>query len=127
MKTSKKILLAICVIIIAVGMFIVGRMGFNYVEGYTEGMLLDIVKSYLFYVGLATLIILVYLGIRYNKQGVLKILITSVLGIVGAIALAVAVIAITRMPVNRIFFPIILTAYASSIIILTAYFEQNVK
>ena len=102
-------------------------MGFNYVEGYTEGMLLDIVKSYLFYVGLATLIILVYLGIRYNKQGVLRVLITSVLGIVGAIALAVAVIAITRMPVNRIFFPIILTAYASSIIILTAYFEQNVK
>ncbi len=127
MKTSNKILLAICVIIIAVGMFIVGRMGFNYVEGYTEGMLVDIVKSYIFYVSLASLIILVYFGIRYSKQGVLKVLITSVLGIIGTVALAVAVIAITRMPVNRIFFPIILTAYASSIIILTAYFEQNVK
>ena len=108
MKTSKKILLAICVIIIAVGMFIVGRMGFNYVEGYTESTLVDIVKSYSFYVGLSTLIILIYLGIRYNKQGISKVLIISVLGIVGAIALAVAIIAITRMPVNRIFFPIII-------------------
>ena len=127
MKTSKKILLAISVIIIAIGMFIVGRMGFNYVDGYTENMLIDALTSYAFCVGLATLVILVYLGIRYSKQGIGKVLIISILGILGSMALAVAVIAITRMPVNRIFFPIILTAYASSIIILTAYFEQNVQ
>ena len=127
MKTSKKILLAICIIIIAIGMFIIGRMGFNYVEGYTESTLVDTLKSYSLYTGIATLIILIYWGIRYNKQGISKVLITSILGIIGAIALAVAIIAVTRMPVNRIFFPIILVAYASSIIILTAYFEQNIK
>ena len=126
MKTSKKILLVICVIIIAVGMFMIGRMRFNFVDGYNERNLIDITKSYALFAGIATLIILVYLGIRYNKQGVIKVLATSILGIVGAIALAVAIIAISRMPVNRIFFPIILTAYAASIIIITAYFEQNV-
>lgn len=126
MKTSKKILLVICVIIIVVGMFMIGRIGFNFVDGYNESNLIDILKSYSLFAGIATLIVLIYLGIRYSKQGVIKVLATSILGIVGAIALAVAIIAISRMPVNRIFFPIILTAYAASIIIITANFEQNV-
>lgn len=125
MKTVKKILLIVCVIIIAVGMFILGRQGLSYVDGYTKNLLLETVKDYSVYIGIATAVVLVYLVSRYNKQGAVKVAVTSVLGIVGAIAFVLAVMAIIKMPINIIFFPIILVTYVSSIIVLTSYFEEN--
>ena len=120
MKIAKKILLAISIIIIVVGMFVLGRYGFNYANGYTKNILLETAKHYKFVASLSTAIILVYFVIRYNKQGVLK-----VLGILGTLLFALAVIAIVRMPVTKIFFPIILTSYVLSIIALSVNFEEN--
>lgn len=125
MKTVKKILIVIFVIIIAVGMFLLGRQGLNYVDGYTQNMLIETAKDYALYVGIATAVVLVYLMIRYNKQGAIKVVITSILGIVGAIALALAIIAIIKMPITRIFFSIMLVVYIASLIILSSHFEQN--
>lgn len=125
MKIAKKILLAISIIIIVVGMFVLGRYGFNYANGYTKNILLETAKHYKFVASLSTAIILVYYVIRYNKQGVLKVLATSILGILGTLLFALAVIAIVRMPVTKIFFPIILTSYVLSIIALSANFEEN--
>lgn len=125
MKIAKKILLAISIIIIIAGMFVLGRYGLNYANGYTKNILLETAKHYKFVASLSTAIILVYLVIRYNKQGVLKVLATSILGILGTVLFALAVIAIVRMPVTKIFFPIILTSYVLSIIALSANFEEN--
>lgn len=125
MKTIKKILIITCVIIIAVGMFILGRQGLNYVDGYTQNILIDTAKSYTTYISIATLIVLIFLVVRYSKQGIAKVTITSILGILGAIAFTVSVMAITRMPTTRLFFPIILSTYVSSLIVLSSYFEQN--
>lgn len=126
MKTFKKILLIICVIIIAVGMFILGRQGLNYADGYTKNMLIETVKDYAIYAGIATAVVFIYLVIRYSKQGILKVAVTSVLGIVGAITLTLAVMAIIKMPITRLFFPIMLFAYTSSLMILSSYFEENI-
>ena len=63
--------------------------------------------------------------IRYNKQGAIKVAITSLLSIVGAIALALAIIAIIKMPITRIFFSIMLVVYIASLIILSSHFEKN--
>jgi len=126
MKTVKKILIIICVIIIAVGMFLLGRQGLNYVDGYTQNMLIETAKDYALYVGISTAVVLVYLMIRYNKQGAIKVALTSILGIVGAIALALAIIAIIKMPITRIFFSIMLVVYVASLIVLSSHFEQNV-
>ena len=115
MKIAKKILLAISIIIIVVGMFVLGRYGFNYANGYTKNILLETAKHYKFVASLSTAIILVYFVIRYNKQGVLKVLATSIL----------AFIAIVWLPLKKIFFPIILTSYVLSIIALSANFEEN--
>ena len=125
MKTVKKILIIICVIIIAVGMFLLGRQGLNYVDGYTQNMLIETAKDYALYVGISTAVVLVYLMIRYNKQGAIKVAITSLLSIVGAIALALAIIAIIKMPITRIFFSIMLVVYIASLIILSSHFEKN--
>lgn len=125
MKTVKKILMIICVIIIAVGMFILGRQGLNYVDGYTQAILVETAKSYIMYVSIATAVVLVYLVIRYNKQGMVKVAVTSILGIAGAIAFVLAIMAIIKMPVTRLFFPIMLVTYVSSLIVLSSYFEEN--
>lgn len=127
MKTIKKILIIVSVIIIAIGMFILGKYGLNYADGYTKDILLETVKSYIGYVCIATVIILVYIMIRYSKKyGITKVLVTTILGIVGAIALVVAIMAIIKMPVTRVIFPILLGTYASSLIVVSAYFEENI-
>ena len=58
MKTVKKILLIICVLVIAVGMFLLGKNGLNYIDGYTKNILIDNAKQYANYIGIATIIIL---------------------------------------------------------------------
>ena len=125
MKTVKKILMVLCILVILVGMFILGRNGLNYQEGYTQNILLETAKQYTVFMAIATVIILVYFAIRYNKQGVVKVIVTSVLGILGAMAFVLALFAIIKMPITRIFFPIMLATYVSSIIVLTTSFEEN--
>ena len=125
MKTVKKILLIICVLVIAVGMFLLGKNGLNYIDGYTKNILIDNAKQYANYIGIATIIVLLYYSIRYYKTGVLKILGTSILGIMGSIVFVLALMAIIRMPINRLFFPIMLATYVASIIALSANFEEK--
>lgn len=126
MKTIKKILMIIAIIIMIVGMFILGRNGFNYVEGYSSEMLLETAKQYILYVSIATAIVLLYFAIKYSKEGIAKVLVTSILAILGTLVFTVAVIAIARMPVSRLFFPIVLAAYVSSLMIISANFEENI-
>lgn len=125
MRTVKKILLIICVLVIAVGMFLLGKNGLNYIDGYTKNILIDNAKQYANYIGIATIIILLYYSIRYYKKGVFKILGTSILGIMGSIVFVLALMAIIRMPINRLFFPIMLATYVASIIALSANFEEK--
>ena len=125
MKTVKKILMVLCILVIIVGMFILGRNGLNYQEGYTQNILLETAKQYTVFMAISTVIILVYFAIRYNKQGVVKVIVISVLGILGAMAFVLALFAIIKMPITRIFFPIMLATYVSSIIVLTTSFEEN--
>lgn len=125
MRTVKKILLIISVLVIAVGMFLLGKNGLNYIDGYTKNILIDNAKQYANYIGIATIIILLYYSIRYYKKGVFKILGTSILGIMGSIVFVLALMAIIRMPINRLFFPIMLATYVASIIALSANFEEK--
>lgn len=106
-------------------MFLLGRNGLTYTDGYTENSLVDILIQYIPYIAISTLLILIYLSIRYTKLGSIKVLIISILGIVGSIALVVAICSIIRFPVSRIFLSILLATYVASIIILTANFEEK--
>ena len=125
MKLIKKILMIICVLVIIVGMFILGKNGLNYQEGYSRNILLETAKQYTFFIAISTAIIVIYYVIRYSKQGIIKVLATSIFGILGAMALVLAILAITRMQINRFFFAIMLTTYVSSIIVLSSNFEEN--
>lgn len=125
MKTTKKILLICVIIIIIAGMFLLGKNGFNYADGYTKNILLDTAKTYIPYVGISTLIIIIYFAIRYYKQGIIKVLTTSILGMLGAILFTISVITISKMPVTKIIFSIIIGTYVASILAITANFEEK--
>lgn len=125
MKTTKKILLICVVIIIIAGMFLLGKNGFNYADGYTKNILLDTAKAYIPYVGISTLIIIIYFAIRYYKQGIIKVLTTSILGMLGAMLFTISVITISKMPVTKIIFSIIIGTYVASILAITANFEEK--
>ena len=85
----------------------------------------DIIKPYITPFIIITIIILVYLMIRYYKLNSLKVLIESI----GIIALSqmvlLGIIAITRMPIGEFTIPMVLLVYMISTYICTAKFENK--
>ena len=63
--------------------------------------LTDIAKQYILFVAIATVIILVYFMIRFMKLGVLKVLGYSITLLVISEIVYMAIIAITRYPINE--------------------------
>ena len=125
MKTIEKVLMIISILIIIAGISAYAIMGFNYKEGYSQSILLETTKAYIPYLIISTIIILIYLMIRYSRNGVIKVLLTSILGIIGAQAVVLSIITITRMPISKLIFAIALTVYVTSIIAVSAKFEEK--
>lgn len=87
----------------------------------------DIVKPYIIPVAIATAVILVYMAIRFSKIGAGKVLIQIISLSAIAEALYIAIIAITRYPVNRIVMPVAVVIYMSILTILNGMFEKQLE
>ena len=87
----------------------------------------DIVEPYIFPFALATLIILVYMAIRYHKLGVIKVLLKSAIIIVLAQVLLLSVMAITRIPVGRLTLPLVIVVYIITLMGLSNNLERKLK
>ena len=85
----------------------------------------DIIKPYILPFAIATLIILLYMAIRYRKLGVIKALVKTVVVSVVAQATLLSVMAITRIPIGIVTIPLVITVYLLTLIGLTTYFEQQ--
>lgn len=83
----------------------------------------DILKSYFNTFAIATIIILVYMIIRYRKLGVLKTLLEVLLINVIAQATLFSLIAITRVPVGRLTIPMVLIVYLITLLGITTRLE----
>ena len=87
----------------------------------------DIVKPYVAPFIIATIIILVYMAIRYHKLGSIKI-IAKTIGInLVAQATLISIIAITRIPFGRLTIPMVLLVYLVTLFVMTNRFEKNLK
>ena len=87
----------------------------------------EIVKPYILPLIVATIIILIYIGIRYHKLGVLKsILKTGGIAVIAQLVLF-SLIAITRFPVGRYTLPLVLFVYLISMIGITSHLEKKLK
>lgn len=87
--------------------------------------LLDIVKPYIIPVIIATLIILAYVGIRYMKLGIFKVILTLAINLGLSEATLVSIIEICRIPVGSYFMPAILVVYILVTILTTAKYEKS--
>ena len=84
----------------------------------------DIVKQYILPLVYALVLILVYFIIAYRKEGILKVLITSILTIILSQAILFSLIAIVRFPVGKYLLTLILAVFVISISCLIVKFEK---
>lgn len=87
----------------------------------------SILTPYITTLGISILIILIYVGVRYRKIGLVKTLLTYILSIIAVEMLLLSVIAITRFPVNRLVIPIGLLLFVIVITVLGFLNEKKLS
>ena len=87
----------------------------------------DVIKPYIVSFVIATIIILVYLTIRYYKLNSLKVLAQSIGIIVLAQLVLLGIMAITRMPIGVFTIPAVLFVYMLSTYICTTKFDEDLE
>ena len=78
----------------------------------------DILIPYVVTIGISVVVILVFVGVRYRKLGVIRTLITYLLSIGASELLLLSIIAITRFPINRLVIPVGLVLFVIVVTIL---------
>ena len=85
----------------------------------------DILMPYVVPFAIATVIILVYMAVRYHKLGSIKIILKTIgINILTQVTL-ISIIAITRIPFGRLTIPMILLVYLLTMIGITTKFEKD--
>lgn len=87
----------------------------------------DIIRPYVLPFVIATIIILVYMAIRYHKLGMIKTLLETIAILVVAQATLLSVMAITRIPIGRVTIPLVLAVYVLSLVGITTCFEKKLN
>jgi len=85
----------------------------------------DIVKPYIVYFAIATVIVLVYLSIRYYKLNSLKVLAKSIGIMLLTQLILLAIIAIARIPIGVLTMPVVLLIYVLSTYVCTTKFDKD--
>ena len=91
--------------------------------GHTRGR--DIIRPYIIPFVIAIIIVLVYLGIRYYKLNIAKVIVKSIGIMALAQILLFSVIAITRIPIGRLTIPMVILVYLLNLFGITNKFEKD--
>ena len=93
--------------------------------GHTRGR--DIIKPYILPFTIAVIVVLIYLGIRYHKLNIAKVIAKSIGIMALAQILLFSVIAITRIPIGRLTIPMVILVYLLTLFGITNMFEKNLS
>lgn len=85
----------------------------------------DIIKPYVLPFIIATVIILVYMAVRYYKLGMMKTIFKTAVLLVIAQAVLLSVIAIARIPIGRLTILMVLAVYVLSLVGVTSDLEKK--
>lgn len=85
----------------------------------------DIIKPYIAPYISATILAIIYFVIRFRKQGVVKIILASLISLIGMQAVYFSIIAITRIPVGIMFMPVALMIYMLTLLGLIMYLKSE--
>lgn len=92
-----------------------------------EMKLTDLISRYVFPVIIASLVILAYFIIRYRKLKLEKVVLYTLITIIGLQFALLIIYAITRIPVNSFTMPISMLIFILSVLGLTEYFDNQIK
>lgn len=87
----------------------------------------DILKPYIIPFVIATIIILIYFAVRYNKLNFFKVLLQSVCIIILSQLVLWEIMAIARMPIGEFTIPAMLLVYMLSTYICTTKFSEDLE
>ena len=93
--------------------------------GHTRGR--DIIKPYIVPFAIAAIVVLIYLGIRYYKLSIAKVIAKSIGIMALAQILLFSVMAITRIPIGRLTIPMVILVYLLTLFGITNMFEKNLS
>ena len=93
--------------------------------GHTRGR--DIIKPYIVPFAIAVIVVLIYLGIRYYKLNIAKVIAKSIGIMALAQILLFSVIAITRIPIGRLTIPMVILVYLLTLFGITNKFEKDLS
>lgn len=85
----------------------------------TNIRLRDVITPYIIPMIIITIVVLVYLAIRYRKLGLVKSIVEPAAIVVLAQVLLLSVLAIVRLPMGRLTMPLVLIVYVFSLIYVT--------
>ncbi len=85
----------------------------------------SIITPYIIPLSITSVIVLVYTIIRFKKIGIIKTIVVYVLSILASEAVYLSILAISRIPINRLATPIGLAIYVIVITIVTAIKEKE--
>lgn len=85
----------------------------------------DIVKPYIIPFLISTVIIIVYMAIRYYKLNFIKVVLETIGVLVVAQILLFSVMAITRIPIGRLTIPLMILVYVLSLLGITNKCEKD--
>lgn len=85
----------------------------------------DIIKPYIMPFVIATIVILLYMAIRYAKLGSIKIVSQTILALLVAEAVLVSILAITRISIGRLTIPMVLIVYLLTLLVITTNLEKK--
>ena len=87
----------------------------------------DMIKPYILPFTIATVIILIYMVVRYRKLEIIKAILKVIIISIVSQATLLAVIAIIRIPIGRLTIPMVITVYLLTCIGLTTNFEKQLE
>ena len=87
----------------------------------------DILMPYVVPFAISTVIILIYMAVRYHKLGSIKIILKTIGINILTQATLISIIAITRIPFGRLTIPMILLVFLLTMIGLTTKFEKRLE
>ena len=85
----------------------------------------DIVKPYIVPFLISTVIIIVYIAIRYYKLNSIKVVLETIVVLVVAQVLLFSIMAITRIPIGRLTIPLMILVYVLSLLGITNKCEND--
>ncbi len=96
----------------------------NYIPRYR---LRDIIKPYAIPLSISTVIILIYMAIKFRKLGASKVIYQAVSYTIMGELLYGSIIAITRCPINRLVMSVAIIIYISIMTALTGIYEKQMN